>query len=147
MAESAASQATTYPLAAYNFRVTAEDVDIRVAEVSGLEREYRTLTYQHGLSAWEGASIVRYRIDTWQPVALKKGVVASLTSLYEWLESGDPRTLSVSLCDHAGVPAVIWRASQAMVVKVEAPTLQASTNDAAVDTITLMAFGITIEHD
>jgi len=147
MAESVASQRTTYPLAAYNFRVTADDVALRVAEVSGLSREYETLTYRQGLSAWEGEAIVRYRLDTWGPLTLKKGVVAGATALYEWLASGERRTMTVSLCDHTGEPIVIWRVAQAMPVTIEAPTFDPQANDAAIETVTLMAIGITIDYD
>ncbi len=147
MADSAAVQAARYPLAVYNFRVIAGEVDISVAEITGLEREYPTLTYLHGLSAWEGEDIVRYRIDRWQALTLKKAVVTGATAFYEWLESGEKRTLAVRLCDHTGTAVVTWRASEAMVVKIVAPAFQASTNEAAIDTITLMALGIGIDHD
>jgi len=145
MALSPAAQATSYPLAAYNFRVTVGDVVMGFAEVSGLVREFETLSYRHGLSAFEGEDIVRFRLDKYQPVTLRRGVVKGLPQLRDWLESGDKRPLGVSLCDERGDPVVTWRIQKALPTKLEAPSLQAAGNEAAVETLTLMAAGITVE--
>lgn len=145
MALSPAAQATSYPLAAYNFRVTVGDVAMGFAEVTGLVREFETLSYRHGLSAFEGEDIVRFRLDKYQPVTLRRGVVKGLPQLRDWLESGDKRPLGVSLCDERGDPVVTWRIQKALPTKLEAPSLQAAGNEAAVETLTLMAAGITVE--
>ncbi len=108
--------------------------------------EFQTLTYKHGLSYWEGESITRFRFDKFEQVTLKKGVIAGATQLYEWLESIDRKHLSVSLCDEQGEAVVSWQIKKAMVVKLEAPSFQASGNEAAIETLTLMASGISIEH-
>jgi len=146
MAETAASQRSKYPLAAYNFRVTVGDATMGFSEVSGLVREYQTLVYKHGLSYWEGEEITKFRYDKYVQVTLKKGVVAGATTLAEWLESLDKKSLSVSLCDETGAAVVTWQIKKALLVKLEAPSLQASGNDAAVESLTLMASGITVEH-
>ncbi|MBL8350897.1 MAG: phage tail protein [Burkholderiaceae bacterium] len=145
MAHSIADQVAGYPLAAYNFRVTVSDVAMGFAEVSGLAREFETLTYRHGLSFTEGEEIVRFRLDKYVPLTLKRGVVKGLPQLREWLESGDKRPISVSLCDESGDPVVTWRVQKAVPTKLESPALQASAGDAAVESLTLMASGITIE--
>ena len=146
MSETAASQRAKYPLAAYNFRVTVDDTAMSFSEVSGLAREYQTLTYKHGLSYWEGESITRFRFDKYVQVTMKKGVVAGATKLYKWLESGDKKNVGVSLCDEKGAAVVTWRIQKAIIVKLEAPTLLASSNEAAIETITLMAAGISVEN-
>lgn len=146
MSESVVSQRAKYPLAAYNFRVTVGNQVMSFTDVSGLVREFQTLTYKHGLSYWEGESITRFRFDKFEQVTLKKGVIAGATQLYEWLESIDRKHLSVSLCDEQGEAVVSWQIKKAMVVKLEAPSFQASGNEAAIETLTLMASGISIEH-
>lgn len=146
MSESAASQRATYPLAAYNFRVTVGDAAMSFTEVSGLVREYQTLTYRHGLSFWEGESINRFRYDKYVQVTLKKGVVAGATKTHQWLDSVDQTNLSVSLCDEKGAAVVTWQIKKAVIVKLEASTLQASSNEAAIETLTLMASGISVEY-
>jgi phage tail-like protein len=146
MSESAASQRTKYPLAAYNFRVSVGSDAMSFTEVSGLVREYETLTYKHGLSFWEGESIVKFRYDKYVQVTMKKGVVAGATRVHDWLESVDKKSLIVSLCDEQGQAVVTWQIKKAIIVKLEAPSLQASGNEAAIETLTLMASGISVEH-
>ena len=145
MAHSIAEQAASYPLAAYNFRVTVSDVAMSFSEVSGLVREFETLTNRHGLSFFEGEDIVRFRLDKYQPLTLKRGVVKGMPQLRLWLEQGDQRPLSVSLCDERGDPVVTWRVQKALPTKLEAPALSAAASDAAVETLTLMAAGISVE--
>jgi phage tail-like protein len=146
MAETAASQRSKYPLAAYNFRVTVGDAAMGFSEVSGLVREYQTLVYKHGLSYWEGEEITKFRYDKYVQVTLKKGAVAGATALAKWLDSLDKKSLSVSLCDETGKAVVTWQIKKALLVKLEAPSLQASGNDAAIESLTLMAAGISVEH-
>jgi len=146
MSETAASQRAQYPLAAYNFRVTVGEAVMSFTEVSGLAREYQTLTYKHGLSFWEGESISRFRYDKYVQLTLKKGVIAGLTEIYEWLDSADKLSLSISLCDEKGDAVVTWQIKKALIVKLEAPLLQASGNEAAIETLTLMGSGISVEH-
>ena len=146
MAETAASQRAKYPLVAYNYRVTVGDATMGFSEVSGLVREYQTLAYKHGLSYWEGEDITKFRYDKYVQVTLKKGMVAGATALARWLESLDKKSLSVSLCDETGAAVVTWQIKKALLIKLEAPSLQASGNDAAVESLTLMASGISVEH-
>jgi phage tail-like protein len=146
MSESVAAQRARYPLAAYNFRVSVGDSTMSFVEVSGLTREYQTLTYTHGLSYWEGQSITKFRYDTYVQLTMRHGVIAGATTLYEWLDSMEQKSLSVSLCDESGNAVVTWQIKKAIVVKLEAPALQASSNDAAIDTLTLMVTGISVEH-
>lgn len=145
MAHSIATQGASYPLVAYNFRVTVSDVAMSFTEVTGLVREFDTLTYRHGLSFIEGEDITRFRLDKYVPITLKRGVVKGLPQLREWLEAGDKRPISVSLCDERGEPVVTWRVQKALPTKLEAPGFQASSSEAAVESLTLMAAGISIE--
>lgn len=146
MSESAASQRTTYPLAAYNFRVASGKDTMSFTEVSGLVREYQTLTYKHGLSYWEGESISKFRYDKFEQMTLKKGVVMGKTQLYEWLDSVDKKPLSINMCDETGAAVVIWKIEKAIITKLEAPSFQANSNDAAIETLTLMVSGISVKH-
>ncbi|CAD5372263.1 conserved hypothetical protein [Rubrivivax sp. A210] len=146
MAESAAAQRSKYPVASYNFRVTVGDTTMSFTEVSGLVREYQTLSYRHGLSFLEGEEIVKFRHDKYVSLTMKKGVVAGAIALYQWLEGSERKSLSVSLCDEKGDAVVTWQIKKALLVKLDAPALQASSNEAAIETLTLMASGISVEH-
>jgi len=160
MTQQVAEQRARYPLASFAFRVTVGEVStgpevaMSFSEVSGLVREHEVLTYRHGLSFWEGESITKFRYDKYVPLTLKKGLIpgASCRAIYAWLDAVDKRFMRISLCDvHATdpnqslVPVVTWRIQQALIVKLEAPSLQAQSNDAVIETLTLMASGISIE--
>jgi phage tail-like protein len=145
MAQSLSVQAASYPLAAYNFRVTVGSVAMGFAEVTGLTRQYQTLTYRHGLSFAEGEQIVRWRIDQFSDMTLRRGVVQGMAELRAWLEAGDLRNITVSLCDADGTPVVSWRVQKALPVALEAPALQADSNSAAVETLSLKVAGISVE--
>jgi phage tail-like protein len=146
MADNLAKQRSSYPLAAYNFRVNVDGVTMRFAKVSGLHREYKTVTYRHGLSFIEGEQIAKYFIDTYVPVTLEQGTVIGSKSLHEWLERKTPVSLEVDLCDATGTPVLAWRIAKALPVKLSAPTFDAKSNEVAIDTLELRAAGISIVH-
>ena len=145
MAHSLSLQAASYPLAAYNFRVTVGSVAMGFVEVTGLTRQYETLTYRHGLSFAEGEQIVRWRIDQYSDMTLRRGVVQGMPELRAWLESGELRPVTVSLCDADGTPVVSWRVQKALPVQLDAPALQADADGAAVETLALKVAGISVE--
>jgi phage tail-like protein len=146
MAETAQAQNASYPLAAYNYRVTVGTESLRCSEVSGLLMEYETVQYRHGLSAWEGPAIRKFRYDKFTPLTLKRAVVHRLTFLKDWLQSDDVRSIDISLCDEKGDPAVTWHIGRAVPVKLQAPSFQARGNDAAVESLELLVSRVTIEH-
>jgi phage tail-like protein len=154
MSLSVADQRTGYPLASYAYSVTVGSDPMSFSEVSGLVHEYQVLTYRHGLSFWEGGSITKFRYDKYVPLTLKKGLIAGAgcKAVYAWLDAVDKRPMRISLCDvHATDPnqplvaVVTWRIQHALIVKLEAPTLQAQSNDAVIETLTLMVSGLSIE--
>lgn len=146
MAHSIAQQAASHPLLAYNFRVEIAGQSLAFTEVSGLARERRTLSYRHGLSGREGEELVVFRHDVFAPLVFKRGVVTSgLAGLYDWQLAGDMRALQVALCGPDGAPLLRWTVQRACLTKIEAPVLQAGGNEAAIETLTLMACGIAVD--
>lgn len=146
MAHSLAQQATSHPLLAYNFRVDIAGQSLAFTEVSGLARERRTLSYRHGLSGREGEELVVFRHDVFAPLVFKRGVVpGGLSALYDWQLAGDMRALQVALCGPDGAALLRWTVQRACLTKIEAPSLLASGNEAAIETLTLMACGIAVE--
>ena len=147
MAETKATQKSTYPLPAYNFRVTIDGLSASFADVSGISIEHETVTYRHGLSAWEGESIAKFHLDKFAPITLKKGTFHGNAQLYEWLnDRNGPRGMEVSLCDEQAQPVVTWRIRRALPVKLDAPAFDATATDVAVESLELMVAGITVEH-
>jgi phage tail-like protein len=146
VAESKLAQQTSYPLAAYNFVVTVDGTAIRFAKVSGLQREYQTQTYRHGLSFLEGEQIAKYFVDKYVSVTLEQGTVIGSKWLHQWLETGSKTAMDVQLCDASGQPAITWRIAKALPVKLSASTFDAKSNEVVIDTLEVKAAGISIIH-
>lgn len=146
MAVTTAEQRASYPLAAYNFRVFVGARMVSFAKVSGLSVEYKAVTYQHGLSFFEGEDLAKFAVDKFSEVTLERGVLPhdSTAAILEWLADRSPRVVEVHLCDAAGASVLVWRLARAYVVKLTAPTLDARSNDVAIETLTLKAAGITL---
>lgn len=135
-----------YPVMAYNFRVTLGSSTASFAEVSGLQREFETVTYRHGFSYREGEDITKYMIAKYSSLTLRRGVFRGAKSLYSWLEEKGERSMTVTLCDDRGKGVVSWNIARALVVKIDAPGLDANSNDVAVDTLELRVAAVTINE-
>ncbi|MEZ4362924.1 MAG: phage tail protein [Kofleriaceae bacterium] len=146
MAQSLEAQRASLPLAAYNFKVTVDGMDLRFAKVSGLAREYHTVTYRDGLSFLEGARISKFYLDAFVPITLEQGTVSGDRFLAEWLARSTPSAMEVSLCDEQGHPVVAWSIAKAVPVKLTAPTFDAAANQLAIDALEIRAAGISIKH-
>ncbi len=146
MPHSLPEQRASYPLAAYNFRVLLDAKALSFARVSGLQREHQFVTYRHGLSCIEGELLAKYHIDKYVPLTLERGSTIGARFLHEWLEQRSPRVLQIDLCDASGAPVLAWRIARAFAIKLTAPTFDARTNEVAIDSLEIMAAGISIVH-
>jgi phage tail-like protein len=144
MAITAAQQARSYPLPAYNYRVTRAGQAMRFAKVSGLQREHQVITYRDGLSFLDGELIARFHLDRYVSITLEQGVVEREGSLHAWLEDADPQPMEVQLCNSQGVPVLAWRMARTIPIKITAPTFDAKTNEPAIDVMEIKAAGISI---
>ena len=148
MAQTQEFQKSHYPLPVYNFRVTIEAVVMSFAEVSGITLAYETVTYRHGLSFLEGEQIKKFYFEKYETVTFKKGTVKGMKDLYDWVrqEGQDTKMIEVSLCDENGEPVVSWRIGKAVPVKLQAPTFDANSNDVSIESLEVLAAGITLIH-
>jgi phage tail-like protein len=146
VAQTRQEQRASYPLAAYNFRVTVGGTAMRFAKVSGLQREHQTVTYRHGLSFLEGEDIAKFHVEAFVPVTLEQGTVAGQRLLHDWLEKPEPVPMEVSLCDEKGVPVIAWSIARALPVKLTAPVFDASTSQVSIESLEIRAAGISIKH-
>ena len=144
MVISVEQQATTYPLPAYNFRVSRGGQTMRFAKVSGLQREHKVLTYRDGLSFLDGELIARYHLDQYVSVTLEQGVVQGENSLHTWLEATELQAMEVQLCNAKGVPVLAWRIARTIPIKITAPSFDAKSNEVAIDVMEIKASGISI---
>ena len=147
MAETKSVQKASYPLPAYNFRVTVDGESMSFSEVSGIRLERGHVTYRHGLSFKEGQDIAKYVYEEYVPLTLKKGTVKGANALCAWVteRATNPRPLDVSLCDEQGAPVVTWHVAKAVAIKLEAPSFEADSNTVSIDSLEVMAAGISVE--
>lgn len=146
----------SYPLPVYNYKVEIAGVAIAFTEVSGLAIEYDTTSYaeSHTESNQSGA-VWMYMPAQMKAVniTLKKGVVrvTSVATLYKWISSislnqVEKKDIYVRLCDEKGAAVISWKVINAFPTKLEAPSFDAKSNDAAIESMTLMADGVMIEE-
>jgi len=144
MAITVEQQVRSYPLAAFNFRITRAGEAMRFAKVSGLQREYKVITYRDGLSFLDGELIARYHLDQYVSVILEQGVVQGNSNLHSWLEEVTPQPMEVQLCNSQGVPVLAWRMARTIPIKITAPTFDARSNEVAIDVMEIKASGVSI---
>jgi len=138
--------ASAPPLPAYSFLATVGGQTAGFSEVSGLAIELDTVTYSHGLSHWEGERLLTYPSTKHRQLSLKRGVVAGDGSFYDWLVGADaePRPMDLSLVDSSGAPKVTWRIKEAIPIRLTGPALNASSNEVAIDSLDVMAAGVSV---
>lgn len=146
MAQSTDFQRTSYPLAAYNFRVKVDQTEMSFSEVSGIAVEYDHASYRHGLTFLEGESIQTFHWGSFRPVTCKRGTILGKNPLFlhEWLAKRDTRSMEVSLCDEKGAPVLSWKIALAVPTRLAAPAFTAGTNEAAVETVDLQVRGVSV---
>lgn len=149
---------SSYPLPAYNFRVTilrdSEATVISFAEVSGLSMEHEPVTYKHGLSFVTGDKIIP---GMRQPIrlTLKKGIVSGGDYLQRWIHetysnnapANAKRDIVIDLCDATGEPVVRWMVQGALPVKLDVPSFDANSNDVAIESLEVTAHDLHIRHN
>lgn len=156
MATSKAEMRATYPLPVYNYRVDIGKDTVAFSEVSGLNINYETTVYKESgtESGKAGPRVFRMpaqRSDT--KLTLKKGLVPdkSQAALYDWINSiatnqVEKKDVVISLCDESGKAVVSWTVQNAFPTKLDAPSFDAKSNDVAIETLELMADGVTINY-
>jgi phage tail-like protein len=147
----------SYPLPVYNYRVEIAGETISFSEVSGLSLEFETTTYKESQteSGLRGPKIM-YMPAQIKPlnVSLKKGVVrggVSLKVLYNWINTTqinqiEKKDIYIRLCDEKGAPVISWKVINAFPTKLDAPTFDANSGDAAIESMELMADRLMIEE-
>jgi phage tail-like protein len=165
----------TYPLPAYNYRVSIlnsslslavlgqkliDELDVSAviscSEISGLNMELETVSYKDGMSFLFGAN----RIPAQKKAVnffIKRGVVQNGRYFTEWMGLVYPnivpkgasfrkRDVVIDLCNEKGEPVVRWVAGSALPTKLEAPTFDVNTNEVAFESIHLVAANLRVNY-
>ncbi len=136
---------TSYPLPAYNYKVTIETDILAFSEISGLTIGYDKIIYKHGFSHVTGPTIVRAQRNEIN-VTLKRGVGKKRDQLYRWLTTKIAKDLWIDLCDEKGSAVVRWKVIKAVPYRLEASDFTAVGNDIVIESLVLAATNLTIEY-
>ena len=150
-----AESTTNYPLPVYNYKVDIDGETIGFAEVSGLSISFESTLYKESSTGGGKVGPVFMQMPAQQTppeISLKKGLVpaASLPVFYKWISSTrtnqiQKKDITVSLCDENGDPVVVWTVHSAFPTKLDAPTFDSNSNDAAIENMSLKADSISME--
>jgi len=158
MSDGKAAIKNTYPLPAYNYRVTimydGRAETIGFSEVAGLSMGYDPVTYKDGFSFVMGDRIIPGMA---KPInlTLKKGLTKNGDYLQKWIEKsyqdpfsgGAKRDVVIDLCDESGMPVIRWTVADAMPVKLDAPAFVAANNEVAIASMELVAARLKVEYN
>lgn len=140
-----------YPLTSLHFTVDWGDDTHSFSEVSGLVVEAEAVEYRGGADAAPYVSKVPGLRKTGN-VTLKRGIVPAEASnrLYQWYDEiqanhAQRRSVTVTLLNEAGEPAMSWKLREAWPVKIEGPGLNATGNEIAIESVELAVEQIVIE--
>jgi len=155
MALNAQDIKNTYPLPVYNYRVEINGKAVGFSEVSGLNISHTATTYKES-PVQGGSAGPRKMIMPGQQgevkITLKKGVVRgdSISTLFQWISSiqinqVEKKDIFIRLCDEQGAAVISWKVINAFPTQLDAPSFNASSNDAAIESLQLTGDGVVIE--
>ncbi len=151
MAISAEKMTETYPLSTYRYRVHVRGADgtggeLLCSAVSGLELEVDTIEYKDGFGNWFQMPGQSQATN----LTLRRGVFRKNSNLYDWfntivLNTVERKDITISLTDESGKnPLVTWSVYDAFPTKLSPPSFDASSNEVAVEEISLLATRVTV---
>lgn len=146
MAEEA--QDKVWPLPRFYFQVKMGDQEGAFQEVSGLDIEAQVFEYRHGNSP-EFSTIKMPGIKKFSNITLKKGVFKGDNSFWDWfnmikMNTIERGTVTISLLDEAGSPALTWTLKNAWPTKITGTNMKSDGNEVAIETIEVAYEGMTV---
>lgn len=151
IAAGSVSAAQRGELPRYRFSVEIEGLALATfTSVSGLSVETEVLEFREGGDTGAVRKIPgRLKYPN---IVLKAGFTGD-TTLFDWAmtaaRTGDVvrRTVVISMVDGAGSSLARWRLHNAWPVKWEGPSLKASGNEVAIETLEIAHEGLTLDDD
>ncbi len=140
--------AKSYPIPAYRFRVTVGDEVMAFSQVSGLTAGREVIDYKDGMGG-------RFRTlgqTTDVDFTLSRGVVSGQSQLWLWLNSAlgnqiEKKDISISLTNESGTKLfVTWNVMNAFPTSLSAPEFDATSNEVALEELSLSADSLSIEY-
>jgi phage tail-like protein len=139
--------AVEYPVPVYRFVVSIGDEQISFKSVSGLDIKYESVDYR------DGTGNLFYMPGQLQKstITLSKGIFRGANALYDWISSislnrVEKKDLMISLTDESGSELLVtWNVLNAFPTGLTAPSFDASSNEVAIQELTLEADRITMQ--
>ncbi len=137
------------PYLNFNFTVDIGVGDeLGFSEVEGLAGEIEVIEYREGADRVNTARKLP-GLAKYPNVMLKRGITGR-TDLFEWWKSVrdgqvQRRNVTITLLDEQRQPVLRWLLRNAWPVKLEGPTLNATGNEVAIETLELAHEGLEID--
>jgi phage tail-like protein len=146
--DGAARSTAVWPIPKFSFEVRWAGEVMSFQEVSGLDVEAQPSEFRGGNSLMFSPQKMP-GLQKRSAVTLKRGVFRSDNRFWDWFNAlrmnTEPReTMTVALLDETGSPTMVWTLSNAFPTKLSAPTLEATGNDVAIETLVTAHDGLTI---
>jgi phage tail-like protein len=122
--------------------------ELGFSEVEGLSGEIEVIEYREGADRVNTARKLP-GLAKYPNVTLKRGITGR-TDLFEWWKSVrdgqvQRRNVTITLLDEQRQAVLRWHLRDAFPVKIEGPSLNASSNEVAIETLELAHEGLEIE--
>lgn len=138
-----------FPIVNFHFQVEWGGTKIGFTEVSGLDFETQVIEYRTGADVTYTTSkqpgLVKYT-----NIILKRGIFFGDNEFFDWWKSvrqeGYKRDMIISLLNENHEPTVVWKARSAWPSKIQSPTLKATGNQVAIETMEIVHEGLTIQN-
>jgi phage tail-like protein len=140
-----------YPLPKFHFLVEWGGTKIGFSEVSGLEVTTELIEYRDGASP-EYSKIKMPGMQSFSNITLKRGIFQGDNEFYQWwntvaLNTIERRDLIISLLNESHEPVVVWKVKNAWPLKVQSTDLNATGNEAAIETMEIAHEGLTMQNE
>jgi phage tail-like protein len=137
------------PFKNYSFLVEIDGIaSSAFKSVSGLVAEAEVIEYREGSDPLSSSRKLPGRV-AYPNVRLSRGLTTS-RDLWDWWRtvvdgSLERRNVSITLLDDTRTPVLRWLLRNAWIAKFEAPDLDASANEVAIETIELAHEGLELD--
>jgi phage tail-like protein len=139
-----------YPMAKNHFQVQWGGTNIGFMEVSGLAIEIDVIPYREG-SSRESSERLMPGQKRYTPIVLKRGIVKNDDEFYKWINTAqfnaiERRDVVISLLNESREPVVVWKIKNAFPSKLEYSPLYSRGSEVAIESLTLVHEGLTVEY-
>lgn len=137
------------PYRSYNFRVEFDGLDLgSFSEVTGLSAEGESVDYREGTDVLQAVRKLP-ALRSYTNITLKRGVTEN-DELFRWYQNiadgvADRRNWTITLMNELREDVVRWNVENAFVNKIDFPSLNASGNEVAVESVELVHERLTME--